>query len=157
STLAREVARRLPASYVRIDTIETAITRSEGPHAATNSWVLPPGYAVGYDLAAEQLRLGLAVVAESVHAYPETRDAWRDVATGTDAGLVEVEVICSDPAEHRRRAEQRRVDIADLHRPTWQDILDREYRPWQRDRLVIDTATTGVADAVARILAACAG
>lgn len=34
----------------------------------------------------------------------------------------------------------RTVDIPDLPLPTWQQIADREYEPWHRDRLVVDTA-----------------
>lgn len=151
STIARRVAGLLGAAYVRVDTIETAIGRSEGSHAATNQWLLPPGYVVGYDLAGEQLGLGLDVVAESVNAFAETRDAWREVATNGNARLIEVETVCTDPAEHRRRAEHRTVDIDDLTLPTWQEILDREYHPWTRDRLIIDTATIGVDDAVEAI------
>ena len=63
-------------------------------------------------------------------------------------------VISSDPDEHRRRAEQRDIDVPGLVRPTWQAIVDREYDPWERDRVVIDTAVVGVAEAVDIVRAA---
>ncbi|MFC9131528.1 hypothetical protein ACFT4A_32480 [Streptomyces sp. NPDC057099] len=53
---------------------------------------------------------------------------------------VEVEVVCSDPVEHRRRVMSRSVGIPGLPLPDWQQILDREYEPWDRDRVVVDTA-----------------
>jgi hypothetical protein len=64
---------------------------------------------------------------------------------------VEVEVICSDPVEHRRRAESRTVDIPDLDLPTWKEIVDRDYQAWDRAHLVLDTSVTSVQDCVATI------
>ncbi|MDR6974194.1 putative kinase [Streptomyces sp. 3330] len=63
----------------------------------------PVGYAVGYALAEDHLRQGLTVVAASVNPLPVTRDSWRDAGATAGVGVVEVEVICSDPAEHRHR------------------------------------------------------
>jgi hypothetical protein len=54
--------------------------------------------------------------------------------------LVNVEVICSDEAEHRRRVETRSSDIPDLVLPTWEKVKNREYHPWTQPRIVIDTA-----------------
>jgi len=73
-----------------------------------------------------------------------TRDAWVAVAQRTGARVVEVEVICSDPDEHRRRAEMRISDIPGLQLPTWQEIVSREYHPWDREHIVVDTALRGV-------------
>jgi hypothetical protein len=38
--------------------------------------------------------------------------------------------------------------------PTWQDVLDRDYRPWTTERLVIDTAILSVEEAVEKIIEA---
>jgi predicted kinase len=148
STIAKTLAGAVRAVHVRIDTVETAIARAEGGFEATNGWELPPGYAVGYAVAADQLRLGLDVVADSVNPLPVSRDGWRDAGMRAGARVVEVEVVCSDPVEHRRRAEGRAVDISGLARPTWEAIVGREYEPWQRDRVVVDTAVLDVAGAV---------
>jgi predicted kinase len=80
------------------------------------------------------------VVADSVNASGMTREAWRAVAATAGASAVEVEVVCSDTAEHRRRVEQRRSDIAGLKLPSWAEVEAREYHPWLRERIVIDTA-----------------
>ncbi|HET7304871.1 MAG TPA: AAA family ATPase [Segeticoccus sp.] len=154
TTVGRAVARGLCAAYLRIDTIETAIARSEGRFRESNDWELPPGYVTGYDLATDQLRLGLDVVAESVNPLPETRDAWRDAGLRAGAHVVEVEVVCSDPAEHRRRAEERVLDIADLTKPTWDQVTQREYHPWGREHLVIDTAVLDADEGADRVRAA---
>jgi predicted kinase len=44
------------------------------------------------------------VIAESVNPLPVTRAAWRETAGRAGVPAVEVEVVCSDLAEHRRRA-----------------------------------------------------
>jgi predicted kinase len=105
-------------------------------------------------VAAEQLRHGVSVVAECVNPLGVTRDAWRDVAADHGARLVEVELVCTDQIAHRERARTREVDIPGLRLPDWEQITGREYEPWNRGHLVIDTATCTPAEAVAAILAA---
>lgn len=152
TTVARHIARELRATYIRVDSIETAITRAEGQHEITNGWDDAPGYAVGYDIASDQLRIGLDVVAESVNPLQLTRDAWRNTGLRAGARVVEVELICSDAAEQRRRVEERAIDIADLKKPTWEEVIKREYEPWSRERVVVDTAILGADDAAHLIL-----
>jgi predicted kinase len=136
------------AAYVRIDTIETAIARAEGRFGETNGWELPPGYLVGYEVAADQLRNGVDVIAESVNPLRVSRDAWRDAGLNAGARVVEVEVICSDATEHRRRAEERVLDLSGLVKPPWEEISNREYHSWERDRVVVDTAMLNVDESV---------
>jgi predicted kinase len=147
STLAQALAERLRAVWVRIDTIEQAI-RDAG--IAQDG---PAGYIVGYGIAATNLRLGHIVVADSVNPIAITRDAWRNVATEAGARCLEVEVICSDPAEHRRRVETRVVNVPGLVPPTWQEVVARQQDPWTRPRLVIDTAGRGIEACVVEVLA----
>jgi predicted kinase len=153
TTLARALAGRIGAAHVRIDTIEQAIVRS----GAARQPVGPVGYAVGYAVAADLLAGRLSVVADSVNPLPVTRAAWRAVAEAAGAEVVEVEVLCSDPAEHRRRATGRNVDIPGLRPPTWQEITGRDYRPWDRPRTVIDTTGRTVEDCLAELLTALPG
>jgi predicted kinase len=133
STLARELARRLSASYIRIDTIEQALKAAGLAVGAT-------GYVVANALAAENLRLDRTVIADCVNPVLASRQAWRETARRYQARLVEIETICSDLAEHRRRVESRIADIEGLIQPTWREVMDRSYEPWDRDRLVVDTA-----------------
>lgn len=157
TTVARALAAELHAAYVRVDSIETAIDRAEGEFKQTNGWALPPGYVVGYDVAADQLRNGLDVVAESVNPLRVSRDAWRDAGHAAGGRVVEVEIVCTDAAEHRRRAEVRELDIPGLIKPTWEQITHREYEPWERDRLVIDTAIADLDESTALIRRAAHG
>ena len=136
TTLARLAAREYRAVYLRIDTIEQAL-RSSGALAGE---VGGAGYIVGYALAEANLRLGQTVVADSVNPLAITRDAWRKAASNAQSRIVEIEMICSDPAEHRRRVETRTVDVAGLVLPSWEAVQQREYEAWDRPRLVLDTA-----------------
>ena len=116
----------------------------------------PAGYVIGYALSEANLRLGQTVVADSVNPLAETRAAWRAVAAATASPILEVEMVCSDPAEHRRRVETRTVDIPGLIPPTWAEVGAREYHPWPEPHLAIDTARIRPEDAVATVLAAIA-
>ena len=147
STIAVPAARHLSAAYIRIDTIEQALVSSGELGAAP----VAVGYYLGYALAADQLRVGRSVIAECVNPLKITRDAWRDIAADHKCWFVDVELICSDQDEHRRRVETRTSDIPGLVLPTWRQVLDRHYQPWDRDRLVIDTAQLSTAESVSQI------
>lgn len=148
TTVARLLARRLGAAYLRIDTAEQALRRC----GTLPGGVVTEGYAVAYAVAADQLAVGRSVVADSVNPLGVTRDAWRAVADGAGAPLVDVEVVCSDAAEHRRRVETRTVDIAGLVPPTWGQVQARAYDAWDRPRLVVDTAGRDAAACVRELL-----
>ena len=109
------------------------------------------GYRVAYALAEENLRLGHTVIADSVNPLVVTRDAWCAVAARAAVPALEVELVCSDPAEHRRRVESRTSDISELKVPTWQEVVSREDEPWLSHHLVIDTAGKSVEEGVAII------
>jgi predicted kinase len=148
TTIARKLTAELHAAYVRVNTIETAVCRAEGRYAETNGWELPPGYLVGHEVAADQLRNGLGVVGASVIPLHVSRDAWRDAGLNAGARVVEVEVICSDATEHRRRAEDRLLDIPGLAKPTWEEISNREYHSRKWNRIIVDTATLNIDESV---------
>jgi predicted kinase len=82
------------------------------------------GYSVAYAVAEDNLRLGHRVVADCVNPWPLTRNEWQGVANRA--------------AGHRL--------------PTWSEVLERDYRPWDGDRLVIDTARLDVRESVRTIL-----
>ena len=136
TTISRAIATRHSATYLRIDAIEQAIRDA----AILAGGVGPAGYVVANVLAEGNLIGGQTVVADCVNPVGESRDAWRAIALRTGVRLVEVEVVCSDPLEHRRRVEARTSDIPNLICPTWQDVLERNYEPWVRPHLVVDTA-----------------
>jgi hypothetical protein len=80
------------------------------------------------------------VVADSCNPIELTRAEWEAVAGKSGADCVNIEVVCSDRDEHRRRVEGRASTVKGLELPTWHEVVDREYAPWTSSRIVIDTA-----------------
>jgi predicted kinase len=152
TTIARGLARDMSAVHVRIDSIEDAIRQSGIAVVSLDD----AGYRAGYAVAEDNLRLGHAVIADSVNPLPITRDAWRAVANRVQTPAIEVEIVCSDGPEHRRRVEQRLRDSPGLVGPTWQDVIARDYLAWDREHIVIDTSARTVEQSVALIKAALA-
>lgn len=150
TTVARELARRLAALHIRIDSIEQAL-RAAGTLVGP---VLDEGYRIGFAIAEDNLRLGRTVIADSVNPIEITRQAWRNVAARAGTKSIDVEIICSDQNEHRRRVETRTADIAGHDLPTWSEVINREYHQWTSDRLIVDTVSGGADLAVSRIRSA---
>ena len=148
TTIARQVADRLGATWLRIDTIEQALRSS----LALGEDVGPAGYAVACAVCETNLKLGRVVVADCVNPLEITRAAWRDAAARAGAPIIEVEIVCSDEAEHRRRVESREIDIPGLVPPTWAAVVARDYEPWSEPAMVIDTAHTTAGEAVLAIV-----
>lgn len=134
STLSRALAEQLKATYLRIDVIEQTL-RNEGLSNITGE-----GYAVAAQLAAANLALGSTVVADSVNPIGITRELYRSVGQSAGVPVLEIEVICSDTAEHQHRVETRESSVEGLVLPRWEQVLARDYEPWDRQRIVIDTA-----------------
>lgn len=148
TTIASDLASRISAVYLRIDTIEQAIRNS----AALAHDVGRSGYRVANELALSNLRLGSTVIVDCVNPVSESRKAWSEIAACAGAPLVNIQVVCSDKHEHRRRVETRKIDIPGLTPPTWQSVLVHEYEPWDNIPLDIDTALMPAAEAVAMII-----
>ena len=148
STIAGILARQTGTPYLRIDRIEQAIVA----WSPLSHPLGPAGYAVAYELAREQLHLGLDVIVECVNPIRLTRDSWLRTADEAGAGIVEVEVVCSDESEHRRRVETRTSDVEGLLLPTWAAVVGREYEPWSRKHVVVDSARTTASNAAQLIM-----
>lgn len=148
TTVAHKLAKLLGAVHVRIDTIETPIM-SEWPNGTD---IADLGYRVAYGVTKDNLILGNDVVADSVNPIEVTRRAWREVGTAARASVFEVEIGCRDLVEHRSRVETRKADIDGSTLPTWQDVLDRQWDPWETAQVRIDTAMTSAAEAADRIV-----
>lgn len=147
TTIAKELAATTGATYLRIDTIEQAI-RNSGALAGD---VGRSGYMVANQLALSNLLIGRTVVVDCVNPVMESRLMWSDIASTADVRLANIQVICSDATEHRRRVETRVADIVGLTPPTWESVLNHEYEPWVDAPFCIDTALASPAQAVAMI------
>ena len=140
TTLSQQLASRVNATYLRIDTIEQAL------RDLCQLTVKDEGYQLSYRIATDHLRLGINVVADSCNPLELTRREWEQIAERNGAAFVNIEVICSDLKEHRLRIESRSSTIPGLRLPTWQDVENREYHKWLCDRITIDTAGQPKAD-----------
>ena len=150
STIARTLAHELRAVWLRIDSIEQGIRAS----SAIVGDLADAGYGAAHGVAQDNLRLGHIVVADSVNPWMLTRNAWRDAGRRVGAKVIEVEIICSDVKEHRHRVETRPSEVDGLELPDWQAVIERDYHPWDREHLTIDTAGRNATDCVAAIRAA---
>lgn len=152
SSIARGLAEKIGAVWLRIDSIEQAIRDSGVVQDELND----AGYRVGYALARDNLRLGRDVISDCVNPWRLTRDAWREAGLLAGARVVEVEIVCSAPYELRRRVETRSVDVPGLEAPDWLAVVGRDYHGWDREHLTVDTAGCDLAACVERLEAALA-
>jgi predicted kinase len=150
STIARGVAQKLGAVWLRIDSMEQALRES----GATLGPIGDAGYRAAHAVARDQLRLGRDVIGDSVNPWMLTRTVWRDVGLEAGARVLEVEIVCSDPEQHRHRLETRVNDVPGLILPDWPAVLARDYHPWDRDPVRIDTAHRSVAACVDDVIGA---
>ena len=148
TTVARALARKLAAVYLRIDTLEQAFIASGNGGADIG----PAGYLAAYAVAGDNLSLGLTVVADSVNSLHITRNAWRNVALEAGVPIFEIELICSDVATHCLRVERRSADIPGFQLPTWTSVLERQYDSWESEQFVVDTANVSVEQTVEAIM-----
>lgn len=132
--LAKYLASKIGAVYVRIDTIE-----QELKSCGFNN-LYDEGYKVAFSIALDNLKNGLSVVADSTNPVLESRQAWRRVAQEALCSFMEIEIICSDKYEHRQRVESRVSDIPNLVLPTWESVISRDYQPWTPAGFTLDTA-----------------
>lgn len=141
TTIARKLGRAVRGGHLRIDTIEAAMVES-GIVAAAGGWDCVPdaGYRVAYGLAADLLRAGHVVIADSLNPLQITRSSWANVANSARAVAIDVEVVCSDVELHRSRVETRKSDLTGLTVPTWAQVQSREYEPWETPVLRVDSA-----------------
>ncbi|MDB5046729.1 MAG: kinase [Deinococcus sp.] len=151
STLAHALATHLNAVYLRLDTIEAALLNAGLPSVGVE------GYAVAYALAADALRLGQTVVADCVNPLTVTREAWQAVARNMSSRMLDLEVICSDRQEHRRRVETRQADEGNWagrwQPPKWEAVARHDYEAWTSARTVMDTASGKQAELLTKVLA----
>src|SRR5215475_8610940 len=144
TTLARCLAHRLNATYLRIDSIEEALLGNNGgPLVAAGA-----GYRVAYAVAEDNLKLGRTVVADCVNPIRLTREAWRQVANRVGVKCIDVVVTCSDSAQHKLRLQARPPGSRGA---AWSEILTREFVAADPEAIVIDTSKGTVQQSLAAL------
>lgn len=145
TTIGRLLAGQLRAAYLRTDVIAAPMLLEGLTEDNAEAGRVAYGIAVG--IATENLRAGVPVVVDGVHATHERRALWRDVSEATQTQLVQLEMTLADEAEHRLRVEHRQG--RGYVGPTWEQILDMKYDEWSEEidgrRLLVETSDTGAA------------
>lgn len=146
TSLAQLAANHLRCAYLRIDTIE------QGLRELLSANVEGEGYGLAYRMASDNLRVGSSVVADSCNPLELTRREWEQVAREAGVRCINIEVICSDTDEHRRRVDTRAPDIPGMKLPSWDEVEHRAYEPWTVERLVVDTAGKSIEESSDELL-----
>ncbi len=147
STLAQELAKKIHATFIRIDTIEQGL-RDICKYDVEGG----EGYELAHLIASDNLKLGNNVIADSVNPWELTRKAWNEVATSSQANFVNIEVICSDHHEHKIRVASRSVIMKNTNLPTWEVVLNRDYHSWTEHRILIDTSGKQISESLAELI-----
>ena len=147
STLAKELAKKINATYIRIDTVEQGLKSI----CKLNN-IEGEGYRLSYLLAKDNLQAGNNVIADSVNPWKLSREEWNNVAVSVGSEYVNIEIICSDKDEHKKRAETRSPGVPGLKNPTWKEIEDRDYHEWKMPRIIIDTAGKSINNSLEELL-----
>jgi len=142
TTLARQLAQQLNATYLRIDTIE------QGIRDLCRSDVESEGYCLAYRIAKDNLSIGVSVIADSCNTVSVTRDAWEAIARESEAAYLNIVILCSDRSEHKTRIESRISNVG----PLWADVENREYHAWDRPHIVIDTSGKSESESLLELL-----
>ena len=110
------------------------------------------GRGIDWRVASDILKAGVSVVADSCNPIELTRREWERVALDAAGRYVNIEIICSDVREHRRRVETRQSTVLGLTLPNWDEVENREYDSWTTERIIIDTSGKSEADCVGELL-----
>jgi predicted kinase len=146
STIAIRLAQHTGATYLRIDTVE------QGIRDVLKMAPEYEGYQLTHRIAGENLAIGNSAVVDSCNPLQITRTDWQSVAIQNNAAFVNIEIRCSDEAEHRHRIETRRSPIPNLQIPTWKQVKEREYHDWIEEHIAIDTAHCTIDQALNTLL-----
>jgi len=142
TTLARNISKILSATYIRIDTIE------QGIRDLCDFNVQGEGYRLAYRIISDNLNIGNNVVVDSCNPIKLTRNEYENIAIENNCKYKNIEIICSDIDEHKKRIETRENDIKNLKLPKWEDVKIREYEAWDKDHITIDTANRNIMDCI---------
>ena len=134
TSISKEFAKEMKAVYFRLDTIE------HGIRELCSFNVQGEGYGLTYRIVADNLRIGNSVVVDCCNPWALTRKEWENVATREQCAFCNIEIVCTDKKEHRKRVEELISDIDGFAHPSWQEVMSRDYQEWTTERIVIDSS-----------------
>ena len=138
TTLAKLLAHSIGAMFLRIDTVENGLKE------ICSLQVESEGYRLSYRIIRDNLDLGLSAIADSCNTIEITRREWENIATESGATFQNIEISCSDNAEHESRVISRNNKSRKLNDLTWEQVKGRIYEQWDSEIIKIDTAGKSV-------------
>lgn len=147
TSLASHLIRPLETAYIDLATIDAGLggaTLAIDPADDLASMV-------AFGLARDNLSHGRSVLVECINPTEASLSSWRTVAAQTDQPIMEIEVLCSDEADYRRRV-QARLD-ANAYTPAAFEQMASRRSTWSGPRFPIDTAKRDPASCAAEIIA----
>jgi len=147
TTLAKALATKVKAVHLRVDSVEAALKNSV---LQINS-AEDAGYLAIASVARDNLLLGLDVIADTVNPIEITRNLWAETAASGNAHILNVEVVCSDKALHQERVKGRESEFRGLVVPDWQQVSERIFERWEKDRLIVDTSDDEIEECVSKV------
>lgn len=142
TSIAKRLAQKYGATYFRLDTIEQTL------RDVCSYNVQGEGYRITHRIVEDNLKLRNHVVVDCCNPWKLTRNEWEDVGKKCNSVSINIEVVCSDEEEHKKRVEKRSNAIAGLILPTWEEVLNREYDPWDKPHIRVDSAKKSIEDCV---------
>ncbi|MCU1441223.1 MAG: ATP-binding protein [Rhodoglobus sp.] len=138
STIGQVLSGRLGLPVISVDPIESAILRA-GIDSGQPTGLA--AYLVAEMHAETTIVGGSSIIIDAVNAVNPAREQWVNLASRLTEPLRFIEVICSDPALHRERIENRERSLPHLEL-TWNAVEQslEDYADW-----------TGPSAAMARI------
>jgi len=134
STLAQNISKIFCAVYLRIDTIENVLIEQCKFNLQGGE-----GYSLAQKIIDDNLKIGNNVVSDQCNPWKTTRLEFNNVAIKNNCKYMNIEIICSDNEEHKKRIENR-------GHPQWEEINKWGYEQWNDERIIIDTANKTIED-----------
>ena len=128
STLAQNIAKKLNAVYLKIDSIDNVIFKFENYKVQGGE-----SYTIAQCIIEDNLKIGNNVISDQCNPWKLTRDHYNNVAIKNNCKHINIEIICTDKEEHKKRIEDRGY-------PKWEEINKWGYDQWDEEHIVIDTA-----------------
>jgi predicted kinase len=150
TTVARALAGRLRAAHLRIDALEAALVTTGLVRAGAD--IGPVGYGLALAVADSCLAAGTDVVVDAVFPVAVSREPWTALTQRHGTPVYWVRLVCADPAEHRRRVEERTADLTGHVVPDWTAVVGRQTDEWLEPHAVVDTADGDPVSAIEALL-----
>ena len=149
TALARQVARELTIPLLAKDRVQSALCVRGLAERRTVD-----GYHLLFDLADEQLALGVSVLPDAVFPMQEFRLRARDMADRHGARFRAIHCFCSDAKTWQRRMEERQQYVPHWTPVGWSEVerIREIYEPRKpRSALFVD-AVNSLEENLARVL-----